>query len=212
MSASFTNQTLAQIELWTKPGQYDKNVYTLPKHLDEKVASLHLDEDRRQADQAVREAGLLSRHRAAGAVQAGPLSLLRLRSRIETRASRERRPSCLLEGQIGPAKAGVRASLATPHAAGSPPSRRRRRKRSRQNAAASNRPPIYPRTARSSWHRPAPRSIRAGAAKFGSPSSQPSPALPAVRLQEIRRGGQRIGGVADQIGRLRPSIATAYFR
>ena len=43
MSASFTNQTLAQIELWTKPGQYDKNVFTLPKHLDEKVASLHLE-------------------------------------------------------------------------------------------------------------------------------------------------------------------------
>ncbi|MFI5408323.1 adenosylhomocysteinase [Kaistia sp. UC242_56] len=43
MSASFTNQTLAQIELWTKPGQYDKKVYTLPKHLDEKVAALHLD-------------------------------------------------------------------------------------------------------------------------------------------------------------------------
>jgi adenosylhomocysteinase len=43
MSASFTNQTLAQIELWTKPGQYGKNVYTLPKHLDEKVARLHLD-------------------------------------------------------------------------------------------------------------------------------------------------------------------------
>ena len=42
MSASFTNQTLAQIELWTKPGQYKREVYTLPKHLDEKVASLHL--------------------------------------------------------------------------------------------------------------------------------------------------------------------------
>jgi len=42
MSASFTNQTLAQIELFTKPGQYQKQVYTLPKHLDEKVASLHL--------------------------------------------------------------------------------------------------------------------------------------------------------------------------
>ncbi|CAM5773809.1 adenosylhomocysteinase [Labrys miyagiensis] len=42
MSASFTNQTLAQIELWTNPGQYGKQVYTLPKHLDEKVASLHL--------------------------------------------------------------------------------------------------------------------------------------------------------------------------
>ncbi|WP_024276700.1 adenosylhomocysteinase [Xanthobacter sp. 126] len=43
MSASFTNQTLAQIELFTKPGQYDKKVYTLPKSLDEKVAALHLD-------------------------------------------------------------------------------------------------------------------------------------------------------------------------
>ncbi|TCT08266.1 adenosylhomocysteinase [Aquabacter spiritensis] len=43
MSASFTNQTLAQIELWTKPGTYEKKVYTLPKHLDEKVALLHLD-------------------------------------------------------------------------------------------------------------------------------------------------------------------------
>ncbi|MGB5950356.1 MAG: adenosylhomocysteinase [Parvibaculum sp.] len=43
MSASFTNQTLAQIELWTKPGQYEKKVYTLPKKLDEKVAALHLE-------------------------------------------------------------------------------------------------------------------------------------------------------------------------
>jgi adenosylhomocysteinase len=43
MSASFTNQTLAQIELWTNPGKYQKQVYTLPKHLDEKVARLHLD-------------------------------------------------------------------------------------------------------------------------------------------------------------------------
>jgi len=43
MSASFTNQTIAQIELWTNPGQYDKKVYTLPKRLDEKVAMLHLE-------------------------------------------------------------------------------------------------------------------------------------------------------------------------
>jgi adenosylhomocysteinase len=42
MSASFTNQTLAQIELWTNASAYDKQVYTLPKHLDEKVAFLHL--------------------------------------------------------------------------------------------------------------------------------------------------------------------------
>ena len=42
MSASFTNQTLAQIELWTNPGKYEKKVYVLPKQLDEKVAALHL--------------------------------------------------------------------------------------------------------------------------------------------------------------------------
>jgi len=42
MSNSFTNQTLAQIELWTHPERYEKKVYTLPKHLDEKVARLHL--------------------------------------------------------------------------------------------------------------------------------------------------------------------------
>ena len=43
MSASFTNQTLAQIELWTNGGRYQTQVYTLPKHLDEKVAMLHLE-------------------------------------------------------------------------------------------------------------------------------------------------------------------------
>jgi len=43
MSASFTNQTLAQIELWNNHGEYENKVYVLPKHLDEKVASLHLE-------------------------------------------------------------------------------------------------------------------------------------------------------------------------
>jgi adenosylhomocysteinase len=42
MSASFTNQVLAQMELFGNPGKYQKQVYTLPKHLDEKVAALHL--------------------------------------------------------------------------------------------------------------------------------------------------------------------------
>jgi adenosylhomocysteinase len=42
MSASFTNQVLAQLELWTKGDQYENKVYVLPKHLDEKVARLHL--------------------------------------------------------------------------------------------------------------------------------------------------------------------------
>jgi adenosylhomocysteinase len=43
MSSSFTNQTLAQIEIFTNPKRYEKKVYTLPKHLDEKVARLHLN-------------------------------------------------------------------------------------------------------------------------------------------------------------------------
>jgi adenosylhomocysteinase len=43
MSSSFTNQTLAQMEIFCNPGKYQKQVYTLPKHLDEKVARLHLN-------------------------------------------------------------------------------------------------------------------------------------------------------------------------
>ncbi|MFF4323495.1 adenosylhomocysteinase, partial [Streptomyces sp. NPDC001568] len=43
MSNSFADQTLAQIELFTKPSEYPTDVHVLPKHLDEKVARLHLD-------------------------------------------------------------------------------------------------------------------------------------------------------------------------
>ena len=43
MSNSFTNQTIAQVELFSKNDEYEKKVYVLPKHLDEKVARLHLD-------------------------------------------------------------------------------------------------------------------------------------------------------------------------
>ena len=43
MSNSFTNQTLAQIELWKHSDRYENKVYMLPKHLDEQVARLHLD-------------------------------------------------------------------------------------------------------------------------------------------------------------------------
>ena len=43
MSNSFTNQVLAQMELWHNSGSYENKVYTLPKHLDEKVARLHLE-------------------------------------------------------------------------------------------------------------------------------------------------------------------------
>ena len=43
MSCSFTNQTLAQLELWSNYDSYENKVYMLPKHLDEKVAKLHLE-------------------------------------------------------------------------------------------------------------------------------------------------------------------------
>ncbi len=67
MSASFTNQVLAQIELWTaKPGTYETSkVYTLPKQLDEKVAALHLAKVGAKLTQALGQAGGV--HRAAGA-------------------------------------------------------------------------------------------------------------------------------------------------
>ena len=76
MSNSFTNQTMAQIELWTKPGEYDKQVYVLPKHLDEKVARLHLDALGVAADHADQEAGRVPRRGRRRPVQAGPLPLL----------------------------------------------------------------------------------------------------------------------------------------
>jgi adenosylhomocysteinase len=44
MSASFTNQVMAQLELHQNPGSYQNEVYVLPKHLDEEVARLHLDQ------------------------------------------------------------------------------------------------------------------------------------------------------------------------
>ena len=43
MSNSFSNQVISQIELWTKPDEYDNEVYRLPKHLDEKVAKIHVE-------------------------------------------------------------------------------------------------------------------------------------------------------------------------
>lgn len=55
MSNSFTNQVLAQIELWNHIDQYDKDVYMLPKHLDEKVAALHLGKIGVELDQMTKE-------------------------------------------------------------------------------------------------------------------------------------------------------------
>lgn len=67
MSNSFTNQTLAQIELWTQSGKYENKVYTLPKHLDEKVARLHLKKIGVEIDQLTPEQA-----RYIGVPQNGP--------------------------------------------------------------------------------------------------------------------------------------------
>ncbi len=66
MSNSFSNQTIAQIELFTKNDEYEKRVYVLPKHLDEKVARLHLDALGVQAHDADRRAGRVHRRARRG--------------------------------------------------------------------------------------------------------------------------------------------------
>ena len=76
MSNSFTNQTIAQIELCTKNDEYEKQVYVLPKHLDEKVARLHLDALGVKLTAAAAGPGRLHRRAGRGAVQAGALPVL----------------------------------------------------------------------------------------------------------------------------------------
>ena len=77
MSSSFANQTIAQIELFTHSDYYEVGkVYVLPKHLDEKVARLHLKKVGAHADGAERRAGRIHRRAEAGAVQAGHVSVL----------------------------------------------------------------------------------------------------------------------------------------
>ena len=76
MSSSFTNQVLAQIELFTRTEAYPIGVYVLPRHLDEKVARLHLDKLGRQADPADRAAGRLPRRRPGRALQVRAVPVL----------------------------------------------------------------------------------------------------------------------------------------
>ena len=76
MSNSFANQTIAQIELFTKTEEYPVGVYVLPKHLDEKVARLHLDALGVKLTDADQGAGRVPRRPGRGPVQAGALPLL----------------------------------------------------------------------------------------------------------------------------------------
>ncbi len=79
MSASFTNQVLAQIELWQHGAKYEHKVYVLPKHLDEKVALLHLGRLGAHLTKLTPEQARYIGVPVAGAVQARPLPLLRRR-------------------------------------------------------------------------------------------------------------------------------------
>ena len=110
MSASFTNQTLAQIELWTNPGKYANKVYTLPKKLDEKVAALHLEKIGVKLTKLTRQAVGLSRRGAAGPVQARALPLLSLASGMER--ARSRPSPARPRGDPGAGAGGLAATLA----------------------------------------------------------------------------------------------------
>jgi adenosylhomocysteinase len=76
MSASFTNQVMAQIELHRNAGEYGLEVYTLPKHLDEKVARLHLDKLGVRLTELTDGSGRVHRRPEGGALQAGALPVL----------------------------------------------------------------------------------------------------------------------------------------
>ena len=78
MSNSFTNQVIAQVELFTHQDFYEKKVYTLPKHLDEKVARLHLDALGVSLTELSPGAGGLHRHPGRRSVQVGPVPVLSL--------------------------------------------------------------------------------------------------------------------------------------
>ena len=123
MSASFTNQTLAQIELFTHPGRYEKQVYTLPKHLDEKVASLHLAKVGAKLTHIERKASRLHRRSDQRAVQAGAVSVLRRWGGVRApsvaagvdRGRRGQRPICAgIRVCVAPANAEAQICWAAP--------------------------------------------------------------------------------------------------
>ena len=76
MSNSFTNQVMAQMEIFGHPDFYERKVYTLPKHLDEEVARLHLDKLGVKLTRLTEYAGRLPRHPGRRPVQARALPLL----------------------------------------------------------------------------------------------------------------------------------------
>ena len=88
MSASFTNQVIAQLELHQHNDKYEKKVYMLPKHLDEEVARLHLDKLGVKLTKLTQGAGRVHRRAGGRAVQAGALSVLTLVRRLQEAGAR----------------------------------------------------------------------------------------------------------------------------
>ncbi len=85
MSSSFANQTIAQIEIFTNPGKYPVGVYTLPKHLDEKVARLQLKKLNAQLTTLYAPAGGLHRRSGGRPLQSGALPVLIRSAKSDTR-------------------------------------------------------------------------------------------------------------------------------
>ena len=92
MSSSFANQVLAQIELWTKKGEYAVGVYTLPKHLDEKVARLQLTNLNAKLTELRDDQAEVHRRGQGRALQDGPLPLLSPGRLDQPRGDRETGP------------------------------------------------------------------------------------------------------------------------
>ena len=174
MSNSFTNQTIAQIELFTKTEEYDKQVYVLPKHLDEKVARLHLDALGARLTELTPEQASYIDVPGRGPLQAGPLSLLEVICGSSGRTGRC--PSSARSVSVSPASVRWRAWSWAPACT----SRRRRRA-----SCGRCRPAVRTsRCARRTRSRPStmsPRCSRGG----GGPRRR------ARRVGRRRRGGGR---------------------
>ena len=113
MSNSFTNQTIAQIELFTKNDEYEKQVYVLPKHLDEKVARLHLDALGVKLTELTPRPGRLHRRAGRGPVQAGPLPLLGRDPSSDIADPRSRRGEARIAGRTGRCPSCARSASAS---------------------------------------------------------------------------------------------------
>ena len=167
MSNSFTNQVIAQIELYGHTDIYEKRVYTLPKHLDEKVARLHLDALGAKLTELTPEQAAYLGIPRRGPVQAGPLPLL-------SRSLALRRADA--HGAAAPAARG-----------GGPEPGRRRRCADRLGVGADAGPRPDPRAVRA-------RAAAGGRADRGLPARHRRDRQPAADADRRRRAGRAVLG------------------